>query len=954
MTNGVKSVNIFGELDRLKVQWTAMGGDEIRLCCPVHEDSSPSACLNVKDHVWKCFVPSCAASGDFISLLAYIQKQPRALTLADLQKRYPDIAGVSSIPSQTVEKFHANLKAAGPLLGELHKRGVTDEMMRVARLGFHDGRITIPVYDAGFNCLNVRRYLPGAPGPQKMRNTTGHGTPTLYRAETLRGYEKVVVCGGEMKALVTGELLKDKEFAAVCSTGGEGHWKEEWTEQLAGKDIWVCLDVDDAGVAGSRAIAMAIYGKARSVRVVTLPLDKEKFPKGDVNDWVGQCGATADDLLTLLEGTAQWTPPSKQVAPTNREPRKCSLEQAISASSVGEVIEVDAVVAAADQTPFLVPREVDIECTRDQPGCSVCPVKLSAVEQTGWTKMTVDPGAPAILGMLGSNDREQRERISESLGIPSCKVVKFTARSHHVVHDVRLSPPIDLSGGRVGDSWYPAVIVGERAPELNVPCRMRGTIHPHPKTQQAVALISSADELEDTLSTFSCTDEELAELRQFTPAKNTIQALNERMNEIADDLAANVTWIYERRQLHVALDLAFHSVLLFDLSGRQVNGWLNLLVIGDSSQGKSECTARLMTFYSLGDKVDCKNATVAGLLGGLEQLGNRWFVRWGAIPRRDRMLVALEELKGASTEVLSKLTEMRSSGIAEIPKIERRRSLARTRLVMISNPRSPRPMASFHFGVEAVIELIGSLEDVRRFDLAIALGKDEVSDEVINARTRKPHRRVASQAAYRKLVLWAWTRSSSQVRVSEDAVAAVSVAAQRLTAKYSEAIPLVDKGSVRLKLARLAVAVAARTFSSPDGVHLDVGSHHVSFAARLVDEAYSSKAMGYDEFSAAQHLMSTVQDPDVVKKTIRSTKFPHDLASVMLRRDTISIDDIQSAAALDYDDARSLLSLFVRKGALIRTSRSEYAKNPQFIDILKDIRSTPASKDQHDTKGDEF
>lgn len=954
MVTGVKSINVLSELDRLGVKWTSVSDDEVRVCCPAHDDSTPSASLNVRDHVWKCYVPHCGAAGDFVSFVAYVVKQPRAVVLADLQKRYPGLSSVSTIPSQTVEKFHAAIKDAGPLLAELRSRGVTDEMVREARLGFHDGRITIPVFNRSGQCVNVRRYLPGAPGPQKMRNTTGHGAPALYRVETLRGAKRVLVCGGEMKALVAGHLLRDHGVVAVCSTGGEGHWDDTWSEAMEGMEAYVLMDVDDAGLAAARRVAMSLYGKASLVKVLKLPLSRDKFPKGDINDWVGGLGAGAEDLMALIDGTPEWVPPQKQ-APERGEAKHLELSQAVSNARVGQAIETEAVVAATDQTPFLIPKDVDVECTRNQPGCNLCPIRLTKVDEHGWSRVTVEPGASAVLGMLGSSDRDQRDRLCEALGIPPCRAVRFHPRTHHVAHDVRLTPPVSLTGSRVSDAWYPAVIISHEAPELNTPYRMRGAVWPHPKTQQATALVTDAELSEYSLQTFRCTEAELAELTVFR-SEPSLEGVVAKMKTLHDDLSHNVTWIYGRPHLHAVVDLTYHSVLMFEFAGRQVNGWVNSLIIGDSSQGKSECAHRIRDHYGVGDKVDCKNATVAGLLGGLEQMGNRWFVRWGAIPRSDGMLVVLEELKGAPVEVLSRLTEMRSSGVAEIPKIERRKTLARTRVVMISNPRSPRPMASFHFGVEAVVELLGSLEDARRLDVAVSLGRDDVPESEVN-RPRSQRRQVAHRATAelsRRLVLWTWTRRPEHVRFGADTTDAVHAAATGMCEKYSESVPLVDRGTMRHKLARLSAAVAARTFSTRNGVDLVVEPFHVEYTRDLLDAIYSAPSMGYDEYSAAQDLMSRVQDPEVVVKAIRSTRHPVDLASVLLRRDTISVEDIQAAGASDVDGARSLLSTLVRKGALLRVSRTEYAKNPEFIALLKTIRSSVSRTDQHDTTGDDF
>lgn len=948
---GVESIDVMAELDRLSVKWETAGEDEVRILCPAHEDSTPSAYLNVKKRVFNC--RSCGASGDFVMFVALTLKVTRPIALVELQKRYPELAGIAEIPSQTVEKFHAKLQEAGPLLQKLRDRGVTEDMMREARLGFWEGRITIPVYDRHNRCINVRRYLPGAPGPQKMKNTTGHSAMALFNAQTIQGMDTVMVCGGEMKALVAGSLLREYKIAAVAATSGEGNWNDTWTADFKGFDMLICMDVDKAGESAARLLAQRIYGKVKSVKVIRLPLDKDKFPKGDINDWVGQCSATSADFIKLIQTTPEWTPPSKAPSLKGGTAKRMALDLAITNATVGERVEVDAVIAAADQTPFLVPKDLDISCTRSAKNCAVCPVyALPRDADSGCSRMVIDSSAPAVLGVVNSPESVQAMRIAEALGIPTCHEVKFIPRSHHVVHDVRLSPPLDLAGQRVGDSWYPAVIVSNEQRELNVPCRMRGAIHPHPKTQQAIALIDEVEELEDTLSTFNPSAAELTKLRSvFQPSMPS--EMVKVMDRVYADIEANVTRIFQRRDMHIALDLAWHSALFFNFAGRLVNGWMNVLIIGDSSQGKSECASRLMAHYGVGDKTDCKNATVAGLLGGLEQLGNRWFVRWGTIPMRDRMLVHLEEVKGMPIEVIARLTEMRSSGFAEIPKIERRRTMARTRLVWTSNPRSPRPMSMFHFGVEAIHELIGSLEDVRRFDLALVVARGEVPDEVINALPSKrvPVEHYATNDICKKLCLWAWTRKPDQIMITQRATDVLVDSSIALCKKFTESVPLVDQGTMRIKLARMAVALAARTFNTPDGANLIVDAHHAQFVYEFVDRVYSSPSMGYAEFSHGIELQNTVQDPHVVLKTLRSTKHPRDLANVLLRRDTVSLDDIASAAALDMDNARTILSLLVRKGALLRVGRSDYAKNSQFISLLKQVQ---ASVKEHDVEGDEF
>ena len=235
--------------------------------------------------------------------------------------------------------------------------------------------------------------------------------------------------------------------------------------------------------------------------------------------------------------------------------------------------------------------------------------------------------------------------------------------------------------------------------------------------------------------------------------------------------------------------------------------------------------------------MECKNATVAGLLGGLQQMGNRWFVTWGVIPTHDKRLVVLEELKGTSVEVISKLTDMRSSGVAEIPKIEKRRTHARTRLIALSNPRSDRPLSSYNFGIESIKELIGGLEDVRRFDFALLVSNTEIDAATLNKlqQYRPAGNQIFDAESCRRLILWAWTREPSQIQYGSGAYEQILSEATRLCSIFTESIPLVDRGSMRLKLARLSASLACRTFSCDDTLeNVIIRECHVEYISKLL------------------------------------------------------------------------------------------------------------------------
>jgi len=479
---------------------------------------------------------------------------------------------------------------------------------------------------------------------------------------------------------------------------------------------------------------------------------------------------------------------------------------------------------------------------------------------------------------------------------------------------------------------------------------------PHPKTQQSILLVSERESLQDALSNYKPQNGELRDLSIFQPENWTSTAITAKLDHIYTDFAANVTRIFQRSALHLAIDLAFHSVLFMNFDGKTTKGWTELLVLGDSSQGKTEASMGMMKHYGLGERVECKNASVAGLLGGLQQLGGRWFVTWGVIPTHDKRLVVLEELKGANTNVISKLTDMRSSGIAEIPKIEKRRTHARTRLLALSNPRSDQPLSSYSFGVEAVKELVGGLEDVRRFDAVLMLSSTEIDVVKLNELQQKRPivEHVYTADLSKRLILWAWSREPDEVEFTPDAQVAILGAATGLCQRFSDQIPIVDRGSMRHKLARLAAALACRTFSHAEDrrvVLIRVG--HVEAILETLISWYANEISGYDDFSQAIKVANTLLSPKAIEQRIGETPFPTDFVDQLLHTNEIEMRDLCDWTGWDRSDALSLLSFLVRKHALIRDQRA-YRKSPQFILLLKGMRTKIKDRPEYIDELDEF
>lgn len=425
-----------------------------------------------------------------------------------------------------------------------------------------------------------------------------------------------------------------------------------------------------------------------------------------------------------------------------------------------------------------------------------------------------------------------------------------------------------------------------------------------------------------------------------------MNAVRAKFDEIHADLEANVTKIYMRRDLLVAFDLVAHSVLNFRFQGDVVRkGWVEALVMGDTRCGKSETGDRLARHYRVGEVVTGENASYSGLIGGMQQTQKTWSITWGKLPLNDRRFVILDEVSGLDPTAISRMSGVRSSGVAEIIKIQTERTLARVRLLWQSNPRGKRPLASFNSGIDAIQDLIGHPEDIARFDFALTVASAEVPLNVINARKRPEVPHVYTSEACRRLIYWAWSRKPDQVVFAPGAEDACLENASALSRKYVP--PLVEGAEQRIKLARLATAAAARVFSTDaGGQRVIVTPAHVEFVTEFLDQIYSKPSMAFDLHSKAKLAETELEDANAVQAEI--DKLPSDFVGLLSEAPIFTAADLQDFGGLGREDAIALASFLIRKRCA-RKGKFGYYKLPAFIRFLRHYKRGR----RHSARGDD-
>lgn len=916
-----------------------------RIRCPLgtHEDTDPSFLFYFDSRRWEC--RSCGEKGDAIQFTAALLNKQRPEAALWLAKRFNVRAQIVVNPLQ-IESWHETLLVNSRYLQVLHERkGLTLETIREARIGLDSDRITIPIKDREGSYVDVRFYNPFSDGKNKYTHLRDAASKSeLYPYASL-SRDPIFLTEGEFKALA----LVQRGFAGLTTTGGVAAWRADWSELLRGKTVILVHDIDAPGRKAANKRAKVLYQFAKTVLILTLPLSSADYPTGGIDDYFTRFGATPEDFSRLCDSAKPWQPQQIREQELDNNIYDAALSKASAAEFFAKRVAVSAVVSAKDTAPYLIPSTINVACDRDQEICVACPIMNSLLDgEKGTHNVEINIESAQLLELLDVPSNRLQAAFRRVCGIPErCAVSTCRAAETINIEELRLVPQLDVARSDEENVVARAFYVGHGI-ETNTAYSFEARVYPDPKTQHAVLLAYKAAPNQDCLSTFTLSQDSEAALRIFQPAEWTPEAIETRLGQIYADLSANVTRIYQRQDVHLFVDLLYHTVRWFRFQGVQVKGWGEGLIIGDTGQGKSEVCSRLREHYGLGEKVETKSATVAGLLGGVQESGKRWLVTWGTIPLNNGRLVILEEVKGMPEETISKLTDMRSSGVAEIIKIERRKTNAQTRLIWISNPRSQRQLNTYNHGVEAVKELLGSLEDVRRFDMAMAVATGQVPYALLNLREADrpsvPH--IFAADTCRNLILWAWSRSVDQVQFTDDAITACLSHAAAMGKDYSSSIPLVEPADQRLKIARLATALAARTFShSQDATSIIVRGCHVEVVVRFLRRIYDDPVMGYRAYSEVIRDEESVRDPAEVKQAVLNTRYPRDFVRSVLSARVLNDSDVQNFSGLDRDAARDLLSTLVRKNCVLSGKRS-YVKTPAFTALLRDLQTNGALDSQ--------
>ena len=903
------------------------------MLCPFPEHNDTNESFRVQeDGSFKCF--GCNKSGSnvtqFYSDLKGISWKK---ALKELAQRY-----VTKVDQKVFEKkiqnFAEALKKdeAFSRFLSVH-RGWSEDIMDHFNIGLYEKSgvkwATIPIIDeyGYWKSLLFYNVMKAPDQPKFFYDSDGDNSASIFGLECFVTSKKIYFFEGLPDCL----LALSKGLPAV-TFGAAGNWKDGWKHYIRQTDGIICYDNDDAGKKGASYLSAQLVLFASSAKLVT-------FPKGlDFSDYLAN---TQYDLAYFndLVDTTDYFKLQAASLPSKNDGRDeeivlTTLREASKAENYGKRLRIVALVSGKEPSPMLLPRKLMFTC-RDVQTKAKCAACTLAQSPTFAQVFDIDEYFKDLLNWLSAGTKDHTKIYRQSLGINSrCKVDLEVSKMWNIEKVILNSP---IKHGKL-----------DELPERRLAFYLGYGLIPnkhymldcytlqHPIDNSAVHVITHAEPLDTELENFKTTPEIAIDLRSFEVMKGNI---HNKLSSMYDVLSKNVTRIWGREQLHIALDLPFFSPNQFIFDNELVKkASLDILVYGDQRCGKGKIAEGFSDYYRFAEVLSGENISFMNLVGGIESNDHYRGLKWGRLVANNRGIVIIDEASALETKTISRLSRIRSEGIAELDKFGiHAKATAGCSLVWIANTRND-PLSNFSFGVEALRELIGANEDIARFDYAVAVRANEVKASLINRSVKTVDDNFGSNL-HRTLILWCKTRTAEQVIFEPGAIKAAFAAAQRLGNKYSNTIPLLQAENARIKIAKIAAAVAGRTFSSDaGGENLLVQLRHVAFAETFLEEIYDSKIIGYNDYSMMEKLSGKVstEQLDMIFEPLREMNMMQIFINGMLQRKEFQVQDIADLSGQTFYDAKLLISSLVRVNAIKKGKGAWYVKTTPFIDYLKE------------------
>jgi hypothetical protein len=467
---------------------------------------------------------------------------------------------------------------------------------------------------------------------------------------------------------------------------------------------------------------------------------------------------------------------------------------------------------------------------------------------------------------------------------------------------------------------------------------------PHPyKGQQLIMLITAARQASDSVSNFIVDD---AVKQQLAVIRNQPGTVPERIEAFTNRFKS-VLGYDGNNTLIQAIDFGYHTVLQFNFGQfKNVRGYLDMIIVGESRVGKSSTAEAMRTLYGLGTFASLAGnaATVPGLIGGSNKVNGAYQTRAGIIPQNHKGLIIFEELGKSNNNIITELTDIRSSNEVRITRVSGTLTLpAIVRMVALTNVKTTdgviKPIAAYPHGIAILTELVGTAEDIARYDVALILG--DRGPQVTDPYWEAPER--FDDAVYHARVRWIWSRGIDQVIIDNDVGRYIVAKANELNQTYDCHIKIFGTEAWK-KVARLSISIAGYLVSTDDTYEkIIVQKEHVDYAVEFLKHIYDNGTFKLKEYAEHEKRYASIDADGVELLQDVYISCPQLLLHLEQIAQTTK-NTLQAVTGLDNDKYNAQMNRLV-SGLFVQFSKYDIIPTERFrIGMSRINRNTRATR----------
>lgn len=892
---------------------------ESAVCCPfphhtvsglAYAESRPSAHINTHERVFHC--KSCGEGRSEVSFIANILgcTYENAIKINKLFETPDDIYSWDElILPEEIKQLALSLGISEEVIKELHIRSEDNK------------RISFPVTMFG-KIVDVRGYLPG--GDPKIKSRIGAKAGCILPYDIWRLTDKkkwTIICAGEKDMAVA----RSNGFNAITLTGGEKAIPLHF-EDFKDRRIAICYDHDDAGIAGAKALAAALKPFASEVKVVT-GFHEVCVNKGeDITDFFTKYHKTKSDLIKYISETVPFTDEDVAIAKESVHPT-ITLMEASTPKYINKVVRSNVQVLSTYESSFVVPTTIVGSKTsstseRDTMGVG---------DERTW--YLSENTAQDILKLIDGNLSEDnlRENIRDILGIPKKEGgISISKPTRETVFKCTVTDLFESASTEDNITIEYVAYTLKQKLESGKKYKITYKLVPHPqKGQQLTMIILDIEQAADSVSKFKINEKTIDDLRVIQNIPGTVK---DKVTQLTQHIKGLLGYD-GNDQLIQAFDFAYHTPLAFNFGYfKNVRGYLDTIIVGESRIGKSSTAEALRNTYELGifTSLAGNSATIPGLIGGSNKTsGGAFQTRAGLIPQNHKGLIVFEEFAKSNANIVKELTDIRSSNEVRITRVSGTMTLpACVRMITLTNVKPDakggiRPIASYPNGIEILTELVGTAEDIARYDLMLVLAYNGS-----NANPLWKPIEPLSKDVYKTRVRWVWSRKPEQIIISDEVTEYIVNRCLELNKRYESHIKIFGTEAWK-KLSRLAIAVAGTIVSTDDTYeNIIVTKDCVDYAEQFLVSIYDNNTFKLSEYVQAERRYATIDEEGIVLLQDMYTAFPSLLDQLELNS-KISQTALAQISGLERDQFNKQMARLT-KGRFIKYANGDVLPTQRF------------------------